>query len=72
MDDLLKHHIRETERRFDEIMEELDDITIKIDSLQEFKITTHTSSKWISVIISSLVGFLTFTVTVAVTYFTGR
>ena len=72
MEQLLAHHIRETERRFDEVMSKIDAISQKIETLNEFKMETIISARWVSLIISASCGLLTLVASSAVSYMVGK
>ena len=72
MEELLKHHIHETERRFNEVMWQFDSVQDKLASLNEFKTQALMSARWVSILISAFCGVFTFVATVAATHYMGR
>lgn len=58
--ELLKQHIKDTTRRFDELRKSLDRFEGKLDDLSEFKVSVITTSRVSSLVISALCGFITF------------
>lgn len=68
MEELLRYHIKDTEKKFDSIVERLEVLDSKMDSLNEFKLQSITSSRLVSAVISSITGILTLVVTSIVSY----
>lgn len=63
MDKLLEHHIRDTERRFDEVREDLGGISKKLTDVQEFKVQMIINARWVSLVVSAVCGLVTMAVT---------
>jgi hypothetical protein len=70
-DDFAEYVRDETNRRFDEVREDIRALAKTVDErlteLQEFKISMVVSTRWISLIVSAFCGLITLLVTVAVT-----
>lgn len=69
MDNVLKYHIENTNKQFDEIKESLHEIHDRIDDVQKFKAEMLISSRIVSVIISAVCGFLTMIATTILSYY---
>lgn len=69
MEQLLQHHIHQTEKNFDEIKNELTHFNSKLDDLAKFKAEMITSSRWVSVIVSAICGAVTMTGSALLNYF---
>ncbi len=69
MEQLLKHHIHDTERRFDAVDNSLDHIFGKLDDLHHFKVEMLVSARWVSLLVSVVTGFVTMVVTTALSYY---
>jgi hypothetical protein len=71
-DELLKYFIEETNKKFDGVSEKLDGVHQKLEDLGKFKIEMLVSSRWIALIVSSVVGVITLVATLTVTFYAGR
>jgi hypothetical protein len=69
--ELLEYFRDETNRRFEELRQDIKDLTTKVDEkvndLQQFKVSMIVSSRWISLIVSAVCGLITLLVTVGLT-----
>ena len=72
MEELLKRHIDETDRRFDELLSEISALSSKLESINDFKTQTIVSTRWISGLISAASGLFTLIASSAVTYFLSK
>jgi len=68
MEELLKRHIAETDRRFDEVIEVLKQLNGEVSNLRDFKTSMVVSSRGIALLVSSICGFLTMIATSLVSY----
>lgn len=59
MQDLFKLYTEYTDKRFDDIKEDLHDLGAKIDDLREFKVEMVATSRLVSFIISAVSGLIT-------------
>lgn len=70
MEELLKYHIRDTERRFDEqarlqregherIHADMQELKEAMQEMREFKVQIRTEAKWVSLVVSGIAGLLT-------------
>lgn len=68
MDRLLDYHMKQTEKRFDELKADIHDqfmlVNTKLEDLTRFKIEMLASARTTSLIVSSLCGLLTMVVTI--------
>ena len=69
MESLLKHHIHETERKFDDIHETLVNIDKKISDLGDLKVKLIVTSRFFSLIVSMICGMATLIASTVVTYY---
>lgn len=69
MEHLLKHHIHETEKRFEDIHKTLTNIDEKLSELKEFKIKLIVTSRFFSLIVSAICGVCTLIASTVVTYY---
>lgn len=69
MEDLLRYHIKTTEKQLDILKAELTLIETKIDNLHEFKTKSIVTARYISLIVSAIAGFCTMILTTAISYF---
>ena len=69
MEDVLQYHINETNQNFRDIRNDLKSINEKLDAVNEFKISTVITARWVSLIISSVCGLITLVATGVVDYF---
>ena len=69
MEQVIKYHIDNTNKQFDEIKGSLHEINDRLDEVQKFKIEMLMSSRWVSLIISAACGFVTLTVTAILNYY---
>lgn len=72
MEELLKHHIRETERRFEELKDSIELLDAKVSELSAFKIETIFAARWASLLIGSVCGFLSMIATGLVSYLSNK
>ena len=68
-DDLLKHFIAETKDNFERVHGSITKLADAVMTLREFRVQVLTSSKWLTIIISSLIGALTLSLSLAGTYY---
>lgn len=69
---LLNYHINETNQKFAEIKEDLEQIRERLDKLSEFKIDMIATSRTVSFIVSALCGILSLLVTTLVSLKLGK
>lgn len=69
MEELLKRHISETDRRFEEIQDHLEEISGKMDDLRDFKVKLIVTSRFFSIVVSAICGILTLLASSFVTYY---
>lgn len=69
MDELLKRHIVETDRKFEELQEDVALLVSKIDDLRDFKIRLLVSSRFFSMIIGAICGAISLLASSFVTYY---
>lgn len=68
MDELLKRHIQETDRNFENIHEELLSLSKQIEDLKDFKMRLLISSRFFSFLVSAICGAVTLIASSFVTY----
>lgn len=68
MKTLLEHHIRETNRRFDKMERQQERVIEALGDMNEFKTKLIVSSRWVSLIVSSVLGLATMVGTGFVNY----
>lgn len=66
MEELFKYYVEQTNKRFDDLKEDLRDIQMRIESLHEFKVEQIATSRTISLIISGVCGLITLIVSTLV------
>ena len=66
LEHLIKYHIEETHKRFDDLKEDLRDIQLRIESLHEFKVQQIATSRTVSFIISGVCGLITLIVSTVI------
>ena len=59
MEELLKMYREYNDKRFDEVRDDIKDIASRIEDLREFKIQQIAAARTVSMIISSVCGFIT-------------
>jgi ABC-type glycerol-3-phosphate transport system permease component len=69
---LLEHHMKETGRRFDEVSNHIEELSLKLDGLSEFKVRTIVNARWVSMVVSGVCGFITMVVTAFVAYISNK
>ena len=69
MEELLKRHIQESDRRFEDIYEGLVLLSSKVDDLRDFKTQLLISSRFFSFVVSALVGIFVFIASSVTTYY---
>jgi uncharacterized protein YlxW (UPF0749 family) len=69
MEELLKYHIRDTEKRFEELKDSVQSLEEKLDDVAKFKAEMLVSARWVSLIISAVCGAVTMVTTALVEYF---
>jgi len=72
MEKLLQLHAAHTKERLDDLHEDLRQVKEKLDALQNFKIETIVSARWVSFMVSTVCGFVTMIATAILTYFIER
>jgi hypothetical protein len=72
MEQLLKLHAEHTKERLDNLHDDLREVKDKLDALQNFKIETIVSARWVSFMVSTVCGFVTMIGTAVLTYFIER
>lgn len=68
MEELLKRHIQETDKNFEDVYDSLVLITAKLDDLREFKTKLIVSSRFFSLVVSAVCGIITLLASSFVTY----
>lgn len=68
MEELLKRHIEETDRRFECMSVQLDKISDRLEDIHTFKVEMIYTARMVSLIVSSLCGFVTLIATGVITY----
>lgn len=63
MEHLLKMYQEYSDRKFDEIREDIHEIRQKMDEIHEFKVTSIATSRTVSMIVSAVCGLVTLLVT---------
>jgi hypothetical protein len=69
---LLRYFMEQTDKRFDKVDGNFAALHDRLDTLNDFKVRTIVSTRWISGIISASLGLLTFCVTVGTTIYLSR
>jgi hypothetical protein len=69
MEKLIQYFIQQSDRNFSEFREELKHVNGQLNDLQKFKAEMMTSSKWISIIISSAGSAITLIVNLLINYY---
>jgi len=67
--ELLQYHIDNTNKQFDEVKDKLHEINQRLDDVQKFKVEMLVSSRWISLVVSSVCGFFTLVATSILSYY---
>lgn len=68
MEELLKRHIQETDRNFEDIHKDLHQLTKQIEDLRDFKMKLLISSRFFSLLVSAICGVVTLIASSFVTY----
>lgn len=69
---LLEYFKEDTNRRFDEMKDQLSSINASLDDLKAFRISLIAQSRLTAFIISAVCGFVTLVATLAVTFYIGK
>lgn len=69
MDKLLERHMVETDRKFEELKDDMALLVAKIDDLRDFKIQLLASSRFFSLVVSAICGLFTLAASSFVTYY---
>jgi hypothetical protein len=69
---LLRYFMEQTEKRFDKVDSGFAAIHTRLDGLNEFKIKTIVSTRWVSGIISAAFGLVTLSVSVGTSVYLSR
>jgi len=72
MEELLKRHIKESDKKFDGVSKNFARVFVKLDDLQTFKVKMMVSSKWISVLISGVCGIIAISLSLLITWIGAR
>lgn len=64
MEELLKHQIQETSKRFDDLHADVRELSVKLENIREFKIKLLAGASTISIIVSVICGVVTLFATV--------
>jgi predicted translin family RNA/ssDNA-binding protein len=72
MEKLIRYFMEETNKKFDEVKKDIKDVKTSVQSLNEFKVSLMVSSRWVSLIVSTLVGIFTFFASLAGTYYVAK
>jgi hypothetical protein len=68
-EELLKYHIQDTGKKFDDLNDSLKMINSRLDDVQAFKMEMIISARWVSLIVSALCGLVTMTGSAVLNYF---
>ncbi len=68
-DDLLKHFITETQENFKEVKGDIKTLVSGLGDLNTFRLQVLINSKWVAVIVSSIIGLLSMAISVGSAYY---
>lgn len=63
MQELLQMYREYNDKRFDELRDDLQEISLKLEGINEFKVRMVANSRLVSLIVSAICGFITLLVT---------
>jgi hypothetical protein len=69
---LLRYFIDQTDKRFDQLGEQIQGLHSRLDNLNEFKVKMIVSSRWISGLISASFGLITLSASMGLSIYLSR
>jgi hypothetical protein len=69
MDPLLQRFIQETDRRFEQVSEQIKDVHEAVKDLTKFKVEMVVSARWTSMLVSAALGLVTLAASTAISVY---